>query len=94
MICNHFLYSSSNILNESCSDDPNILIPCKFDIPSEDGERIQIICNPTNQGTESTNEDLSGSNSATQFPKPYYINCAPAQCKVNLIDTPGIGDTR
>ena len=79
---------------ESCSEDPDILIPCSFDIPSGDGERIEIKCNPSNQGMETINEDLSGVNSATQKPKPFFINCPRMKCKVNLIDTPGIGDTR
>ena len=79
---------------QSCSDDPDILIPCSFDIPSGTGGRIPIKCNPTNQGTESTNENLTGVDSATQKPKPFFINCPIMKCKINLIDTPGIGDTR
>ena len=75
-------------------EETDILIPCSFDIPSGNGDRIQVLCNPTNLGKESTNEDLSCVNSATQKPKPFFINCPPMKCKINLIDTPGIGDTR
>ena len=79
---------------KSCVDDPEVLIPCSFEIPSGDGRRIPIIFNPSNAGQESTNENLSGINSATQKPKPFIINCPLFKCRVNLIDTPGIGDTR
>ena len=81
-------------VRSSCIDDPEVLIPCSFEIPSGDGKRIPIIFNPSNAGVESTNENLSGIHSATQKPKPFIINCPQFKCRVNLIDTPGIGDTR
>ena len=81
-------------LVKSCSEDPHILIPCSFEVPVEGGKRQTIRFNPSNQGSEHTNENLSGHQSATQNAKAFYINCARMQCRINFIDTPGIGDTR
>ena len=79
---------------KSCSEDPDILIPCSFDVPSGNGGRTKIICDPANQDKKTMNEELSGVDFATQKPEPFFINCPLMKCKVNLIDTPGIGDNR
>ena len=69
-----------------------MLIPYSFGIQCGD-ERIQVELEKE-EHFEEINEDLSGFNSGTQKPTSYIINCPSFNCRVNFIDTPGIGDTR
>ena len=65
------------------------IIPSSFSFTDDEGEIVKI-----KVGEENENEkDLTGQ-SATQAPRDYLLAIPERNTLVNLIDTPGIGDTR
>jgi len=83
-IANYLVHSS---LEEALVGKPVILIPAKFTITDDEGKMIDV-----KVGTETGNEDMSVGNSSTQDPVTYQF--VVGDKLINLIDTPGIGDTR
>merc|ERR1719219_239499 len=63
------------------------IIPSSFSFTDDEGETVKI-----KVGEESHNERFTTGQSATQSPVTYQLPYK--NCWINLIDTPGIGDTR
>ena len=82
----NYLYFDN--LNSAVSSEEVVsVIPSKFTFTNEQGETKDIII-----GTEGKNENFTTGQSATQAPVtyPFYIG----EQRIQLIDTPGIGDSR
>ena len=65
------------------------IIPSSFSFTDDDGEIVKI-----KVGDENDNEQFLTGQSATQSPRTYVLPIPEINSLVNLIDTPGIGDTR
>ena len=82
-VANYLLHSS---LDSAIEEEPVILIPAKFTYTKDNGEMTDV------QVGSDKNESMTEGSSSTQEPKTYSFTVEDKV--INLIDTPGIGDTR
>ena len=85
-IANYLKFETLEDAFENRAEEMEALIPSSFSF-RKNNEQWEIKI-----GEQDSNENLAVGQSATQFPKEY--NFTIGNTKVNLIDTPGIGDTR
>jgi len=69
------------------SEDQVAVIPSKFSFTNDNGESMDVLI-----GEEGENENFSPGQSATQEPRTHSFD--HGEEIINLIDTPGIGDSR
>ena len=82
----NYLYFDN--LNAAVSSEEVVsVIPSKFTFTNDQGETKDVMI-----GTEGKNENFTAGQSATQAPVtyPFYVG----EQRIQLIDTPGIGDSR
>ena len=85
-IANYLKFETLEDAFENRAEEMEALIPSSFSF-RKNNEQWEIKI-----GEQDSNENLAVGQSATQFPREY--NFTIGNTKVNLIDTPGIGDTR
>jgi GTPase SAR1 family protein len=83
-IANYLLHEN---IDSAIENGPLILIPAKFTFIKDDGTMIDV-----QVGENMDNEDMTVGSSCTQEPTTYSFTVGNQM--INLIDTPGIGDTR
>ena len=88
-LANYMLYPS---LSEAIRGETQVIIPCKINFLSADGEQQQVVIP---EGNEFGNENLKiPGQSATEDPKAHIIYSPKLDVKIRIIDTPGLADTR